>query len=142
MSQVLTQARRVLGNPETSALAVVPVNNDGTLQGSNAIWTVTHAGVAAGSTVEFAVPAGFNALLVKHEISGATPNGFVSLAVKHGTGVGGDPAVAHHGRGNNIKTANVAVSYVAVFEGVGTVVNVVLNWTAGTHTVRVLPIRI
>jgi hypothetical protein len=107
---------------------------------SEAGWIVTHNAVAAGSAVEVALPEGCNALLVKHEISGGTPNAWVSLNHKHGAGA--TPVVAHHAEGSNIKTGNQTTSYVSLFKGLPPVVEVVLNYTGGTHTVRVLPMRV
>lgn len=78
---------------------------------------------------------GANALLVLHEITGATSGGYVALRLKAG-GV----TVPHHGKGAGIKTSAVAASYAALFEGVTEEVEVVLNVTDGTHRVVVVPV--
>jgi hypothetical protein len=93
----------------------------------------THAAVIAGSAVIHRCE-GYNALLVHHVISGAAIGGYVSL--KMGPAADG-PFVAHHGEGTNIKAADVAVSYTALFKGIMDHVEITLARTDGTHTVTV-----
>lgn len=102
-------------------------------------WTVTHNAVVAGSTVEFVMPEGCNALVLVHVMTAPTTGGFATVENRW---VAGTAGVVHHGKGTNIKAAALATNYSSLFEGVADIVGVVLARTDGTHTVRVLPIRV
>jgi hypothetical protein len=102
-------------------------------------WTTMHNAVTTPSVQEFTMPEGLNALLVIHTMTGQTTGGFVRLEDRFS---GGTPGLAHHGKGSNIKSAATATNYVSLFEGVSKIVGIDLQRTDGTHTVRVLPIRV
>ena len=99
---------------------------------------VTHKAVTDGSAVKHSCK-GYNALLIHHEMTGTTAGGYVSLAMgNEENGV----YIAHHGKGNNIKSAALATNYTCIYEGIMDWVQVTLNRTDGTHTVTVQPINI
>lgn len=103
------------------------------------MYKVTHSAVVAGSAVKHYVGKHYNALLVKHVMSGTTIGGYVSLKQAEETD---GTFVAHHGKGTNIKGAAVAASYYAIFEAVDDYVEVTLNRTDGTHDVTITPVNV
>jgi len=95
--------------------------------------------VTTGGTSQEIFCGGFNALLVHHVISGGSTGGYVSLQMSPkslGT------FVAHHGKGQNIKSAATANSYISLFEAIFDYVKLVLTVTDGTHTVIAQPINL
>ena len=102
-------------------------------------YKVTHAAKTTGSAVKHYVGKHFNALLVKHVMSGTTSGGYVSLKQAEDTDA---TFVAHHGKGTNIKSSATAASYTALFEAVDDYVEVTLNVTDGTHDVTITPVNV
>lgn len=82
---------------------------------------------------------GYNALLVHHYMTGVTSGGYVGLKMG---GSENSQFIAHHGKGTNIKSANVNASYTCLFEGIMDWVEITLNRTDGTHTVIIQPVNI
>jgi len=99
----------------------------------------THEAATSGSAVKSFIGPHFNAVLVKHKITGGSTGGYVSLKMDEKTD---GTFIAHHGKGQNIKSADTTTSYYALFEAVDDYVEVTLNVTDGTHDVTITPINI
>ena len=97
---------------------------------------VTHDGVTVGSAVKRNIGP-FNALIVHHYMTGVTSGGYVSLKMSN---LHDGQFVEHHGDGSNIKSADVATSYTALFKGLMDHVEITLNRTDGTHHVICQPL--
>ena len=91
-----------------------------------------------GATEKLNCP-GYNAVIIKHTMTGQTTGGFVSAAMaEKPDGV----FVAHHGEGTNISASAQAANYTAIIKGIMDHLEFTLNATDGTHTVVVQPVNI
>lgn len=104
----------------------------------------THDAVTAGSTVEIDCH-GYTALIIVHEMTGATTGGYVEVEFRTSPGATGvtHPAPAGNSDfGLNVKTAATATNYVSIIRGLTSRVGIKLNRTDGTHTVTVIPCHV
>ncbi len=90
---------------------------------------------AVTATTSIMIPNGAFArdLLVLHVISTATTGGRCSL--QNCADAAGTTAVAHHGAGNNIQSANQTVSYSSIFYDCSEHAKLTLTVSNGSHDV-------